>query len=418
MYPSQKISSSAHSFFAPRFFLRNVSRFSLRFSVCTALGFCERMNFSLHGVTSTYDSVSDCTRQAFLGTHDTWSWLSCDQRISCFPLIWEQVFFSNQLSCWQEQILSAWQLCAWAALSFSLLFHTKRQISPLTFFFSDSYVDMCVHVLFFWRLWLRFFLRNQWFFDCMLIQYRGTIMGFCIWANKNAANKHYHDTEWGIPVHDDRFMFEHLTLECLQCGLSWDLMLRKREIIRQCFSNFDYTAIAQYTTRDVERILQTEGMIRSERKVVAVINNARCAQALCEDYGSFCAYIWSYSSGKTILYEGHAQGRIPVSNALSANISQDLKKRGFKYVGPVTIYSHLQACGIINDHDSNCPCYQRINSTYPTIIKAREGEVFWTFEAEVCPFARISFEKTFLAKIVRKGQPQSVLHIYPYTARR
>ena len=183
-------------------------------------------------------------------------------------------------------------------------------------------------------------------------------MGHCTWAGMNEANRIYHDTEWGIPVHDDRQMFEHLTLECLQCG-----------------DNFDYDKIAAYTDADVERILQTEGMIRSLRKIQAVINNAGCYQKVREEFGSFCDYIWGFSDGKTILYQGHGTGPIPVSNGLSDEISRDLKKRGFKYVGAITIYSHLQACGIINDHDRDCPCYQKINSMHPTVVKRRDHEV-------------------------------------------
>ena len=129
-------------------------------------------------------------------------------------------------------------------------------------------------------------------------------MGYCTWAGMNEANRIYHDTEWGIPVHDDRQMFEHLTLECLQCGLSWDLMLKKREIIRACFDGFDYDKIAAYDEADAERILNTEGMIRSPRKVQAVINNARCYRQVREEYGSFCDYIWGFSGGKTILQDG------------------------------------------------------------------------------------------------------------------
>ena len=200
-------------------------------------------------------------------------------------------------------------------------------------------------------------------------------MGNCDWAEMNERNRIYHDLEWGVPVHDDRHMFEHLTLECLQCGLSWDLMLKKREVFRQCFDGFDYDRIAAYDERDVERILNTEGMIRSPRKVRPVIENARCWQKVRERYGSFCEYIWSFSEGRTILYKGHDTGRIPVSNGLSDRISKDLKKLGFKYVGPVTIYSHLQACGIINDHDRACPCYRKINEMHPTLQKQREGEV-------------------------------------------
>lgn len=201
-------------------------------------------------------------------------------------------------------------------------------------------------------------------------------MGYCGWADTDPLDKVYHDTEWGIPVHDDRHMFEHLTLECMQCGLSWALMLKKREIFRKCFDNFDYDRIADYNEADVERILNTEGMIRSPRKVNAIINNARCYQKVREEFGTFCDYIWSYSDGKTILYQGHDAGRIPVSNGLSARISKDLKKRGFKYVGPVTIYSHLQACGIINDHDKDCPCCKKILDGYPTVVRRRDEEVY------------------------------------------
>lgn len=201
-------------------------------------------------------------------------------------------------------------------------------------------------------------------------------MGYCTWAGMNDANRIYHDTEWGIPVHDDRHMFEHLFLECMQCGLSWDLMLKKREIFRACFDDFDYDKIAEYTEDDVGRILATEGMIKSPRKVAAIINNAKCYRKTREEFGSFCDYIWGYADGKTILYNGHDTGRIPVSNGLSARISKDLKQRGFKYVGAITIYSHLQACGIINDHDASCPCRKAINDNNTTVSKRRDKEVY------------------------------------------
>ena len=192
-------------------------------------------------------------------------------------------------------------------------------------------------------------------------------MGNCVWADINEANRRYHDAEWGVPVHDDRQMFEHLTLECLQCGLSWWLMMKKREIFRQCFENFDYDKIAAYGDADVERILNTEGMIRSPRKIRAVISNARCYQRVREEFGSFCDYLWAYTEGKSILYDGHAEGAVPVSNGLPERISKDLKKRGFKYIGPVTIYSHLQACRIINDHTGDCPCYHELIAIYPVV---------------------------------------------------
>ncbi len=200
-------------------------------------------------------------------------------------------------------------------------------------------------------------------------------MGYCNWAHLNDLNQKYHDNQWGIPVHDDLIMFEHLCLECLQCGLSWNLMLIKRDIFRKCFDNFNFDKIARYDDTDVAKILATPGMIKSERKIRAIINNAKSYIKIREEFSSFCNYLWAYSDYKTILYQGHDTGKIPVSNGLSLKISKDLSKRGFKYIGPVTIYSHLQACGIINDHDITCPCYKKINDNNPTVIQEREQEV-------------------------------------------
>lgn len=203
-------------------------------------------------------------------------------------------------------------------------------------------------------------------------------MGYCKWANLNERNKIYHDNEWGRPVHNDIQMFEHLSLECLQCGLSWDLMLKKREIFRACFGNFDFYKIASYTEADCYRILNTKDMIHSPRKINAIIHNAKCACKLVEEFGSLCAYFWQFSDNKIILYKGHStpSAKIPVSNALSKKISKDLKKRDFKYVGEITIYSHLQACGIINDHDENCTCYKLINENNPITIIDIDDEVY------------------------------------------
>ena len=203
-------------------------------------------------------------------------------------------------------------------------------------------------------------------------------MGHCDWANVNEITKIYHDNEWGVPVHDDRQMFEHLSLECLQCGLSWGLIMKKREVIRKCFENFDYDKISKFNEKDVQRILNTEGMLRSVNKINAIINNAKCYKKIREEFGSFCDYLWAYSDGKTIIYDGHKDGKIPVSNGLSKTISKDLKKRGFKYIGEITIYSHLQACGIINDHAKDCPVFDRINKNYPTIKKKPDNDVLMT----------------------------------------
>ena len=133
--------------------------------------------------------------------------------------------------------------------------------------------------------------------------------------------KTYHDTEWGIPQQDDQKQFEFLMMEAMQCGLSWDLMIKKREIFRECFDGFDYDKIAEYTEADLERIMNTEVMIRSRRKIEAIINNARSFQKIWEEYGSFDNWLWKFSGGKTILYMGHEKGQIPVSNGLSDQIA-------------------------------------------------------------------------------------------------
>lgn len=199
-------------------------------------------------------------------------------------------------------------------------------------------------------------------------------MSYCGWNSASILDRKYHDTEWGIPVHNDRKQFEYLMMEVMQCGLNWELMLRKREIFRKCFDDFDYDKVAEYEENDIKRIMNTNGMIRSERKIRAVIKNAKCFQNVRKEYGTFSDYLWAYSDGKTIIYKGHNDGWIPVSNGLSEKISKDLKKRGFKYLGAITLYSHLQACGIINDHDLECSCYEKIIKNYPVVMKRRYKE--------------------------------------------
>lgn len=190
-------------------------------------------------------------------------------------------------------------------------------------------------------------------------------MSYCNWEHTSEINRRYHDEEWGIPVHDDRKQFEFLMLEVMQCGLSWNTVINKRDVFRQCFDDFDYDKIALYDESDVARIMATPGMIKSPRKIAAIINNAACYRKLRAEFESFSRYLWSYSNGKTIIYDKHGNGNIPSSNGLSDRISRDLKKRGFKYLGSIVIYSHLQACGIINDHDVGCPRYDYINSRFP-----------------------------------------------------
>ena len=199
-------------------------------------------------------------------------------------------------------------------------------------------------------------------------------MSGCSWCLINEKMKKYHDTEWGVPVHDDRKQFEFLMMEVMQCGLNWNMMLQKREVFRKCFDGFDFDKVAAYTDADVERIINTDGMIRSERKINAVIHNAKSFQAIREEYGSFSEYIWSYTDGKMVLYTGHEKGEIPAKNGLSDKISKDLKKRGFKYLGSVTVYAHLQASGMINDHGEECGQYRKLIKMYPTVRHRRYKE--------------------------------------------
>ena len=187
----------------------------------------------------------------------------------------------------------------------------------------------------------------------------------CQWKNSSAEMISYHDKEWGVPTHEDQKLFEYLLLESMQAGLSWALILRKRETLRSCFANFSPEKLAAFTEEDIERIMHTENMIKSERKIKAMIQNAKAFLALQKEEGSFDAYLWRFSGGKSLCYQGHEKGAMPAKNALSEAISKDLKKRGFQYTGPVIVYSFFQACGVINDHEEDCPCYQALRRTYP-----------------------------------------------------
>mgnify|MGYP004443126375 CR=1 FL=1 len=197
-------------------------------------------------------------------------------------------------------------------------------------------------------------------------------MHTCEWPT-TPLYQDYHDHEWGRPVHDDKKQFEHLMLEVMQCGLRWITVLNKREDLRIAFDGFDYKKIALYTDADVERIMNAPNVIRSERKIRAIIHNAQRFIEVQRDFGSFCNYIWAFTGGKTLVYEGHPEGNIPAKNELSERISNDLKQRGFKFLGPVTIYSHLQASGLINDHGRDCPCFDDINESTNIVYKREDA---------------------------------------------
>ena len=197
---------------------------------------------------------------------------------------------------------------------------------------------------------------------------RGDPVNRCPWCTCNEKMIRYHDEEWGVPLHDDQKQFEFLMMEVMQCGLNWNMM------IQECFAEFDFDKVAEYGEEDIERIMNTEGMIRSRRKIEAVIHNARCFQKIRDEYGSFSEYIWGFTKGKTYLYTGHQRGEIPARNGLSDRVSKDLKKRGMKYMGSVTVYSHLQACGIINDHMESCFRYPQLLEILDAVRKRRDKE--------------------------------------------
>ena len=177
-----------------------------------------------------------------------------------------------------------------------------------------------------------------------------------------------------MPLYDDRKQFEFLMLEVMQAGLNWNMILQKREIFRRCFDGFDFEKVAAYTEADILRIMEAEGMIRSRRKIEAVIHNAACFQKVREEFGTFSRYLWNFSDGKMLLYEGHQNGALPAKNGLSIQISRDLKQRGFRYLGPVTVYSHLQACGIINDHEAGCFRYKEVMEHISSVHKNLDHE--------------------------------------------
>lgn len=185
-------------------------------------------------------------------------------------------------------------------------------------------------------------------------------MDRCNWCTNNLILQNYHDNEWGDIVHDDKKHFEYLLMEVMQCGLNWLMILQKREILRTCFDNFDYNIIARYDENDIERIIKTDGMIKSKRKIEAIINNAKCFLEIRDEFTSFDSYLWSFSNYKTLIYIKHQKGFWENHNDLSDRISSDMKRKGFKYLGSITIFSHLQACGIINDHAINCYKYNQV----------------------------------------------------------
>ncbi|WP_215191410.1 DNA-3-methyladenine glycosylase I [Exiguobacterium sp. s7] len=176
----------------------------------------------------------------------------------------------------------------------------------------------------------------------------------CPWCGTDPMYVRHHDEEWGKPVHDDQKHFECLILESAQAGLSWITILRKRDNYREAYANFDVETVASFDETDVERLLGNPGIVRNRRKIEASINNAKRFIEIQQEFGTFDAYIWSFVDNTVINNQWAANDDIPATTELSHQISKDLKRRGFKFLGPTTVYAHLQATGLVNDHLTSC----------------------------------------------------------------
>ena len=181
----------------------------------------------------------------------------------------------------------------------------------------------------------------------------------CGWA-KNDLALSYHDTEWCVPLHDDRKLFEFLILEGAQAGLSWDTILRKRQNYRKAFDDFDAEKIALYDEKKIENLLQNEGIIRNRLKINSAIRNANAFLKIVEEFGSFDTYIWRFVDDKPIINKWKTLSEVPAKTEISDAMSKDLKKRGFNFVGSTVLYAFMQACGLVNDHLVSCFRYNEV----------------------------------------------------------
>jgi len=182
----------------------------------------------------------------------------------------------------------------------------------------------------------------------------------CGWCLGDDLYESYHDEEWGVPVYDDAKLFEFLILETFQAGLSWITVLRKRENFRKAFDNFDYTEVANYDQTKIDSLLQDSGIIRNKLKIHATITNAQAFIKIQEEFGSFNKYIWGFVDGSPIKNNFKSIKELPANTPLSDAISKNLKSRGFKFVGSTVVYAHMQATGMVNDHETSCFRYNEI----------------------------------------------------------
>jgi len=176
----------------------------------------------------------------------------------------------------------------------------------------------------------------------------------CQWAATNPDYFHYHDHEWGVPVHEDRIHFEYLVLDGFQAGLSWLTILRKRDNFSKAFDDFDYKKIARYDATNIDELLNNPGIVRNKLKINAAINNAKNFIKIRQEFGSFDEYIWGFVDGKTVQNNFESWQDVPATTPLSDRISKDLKQRDFTFVGSTIIYAYMQAAGLVNDHSRDC----------------------------------------------------------------
>jgi len=187
-------------------------------------------------------------------------------------------------------------------------------------------------------------------------------MNRCIWAQSSPLEQDYHDQEWGVPVHDDRLLFEFLILEGAQAGLSWVTILKKRDAYRLAFDHFDAEKIANYNDDKIAELLANAGIVRNRLKVQSAVINARAFLAVQQEFGSFSDYIWQFVEGRSVVNTWEKHTNIPASTPASVRMSKDLLKRGFKFVGPTICYAFMQATGMVNDHVTDCFRYAEITT--------------------------------------------------------
>jgi DNA-3-methyladenine glycosylase I len=176
----------------------------------------------------------------------------------------------------------------------------------------------------------------------------------CAWSESTELYVDYHDREWGVPVHDDRLLFEFLTLEGAQAGLSWLTILRKRENYRQAFDGFDPVRVARYGARETRRLLGDAGIVRNRQKIASAIGNARAFLEVQREFGSFAAYVWRFVDGRPVQNRWKEIREVPARSEISDALSKDLKQRGFGFIGSTIVYAHMQATGMVNDHLTTC----------------------------------------------------------------